>query len=48
MANYPKTVEGSVAFMLSVVVSVWALRLCGLTETFSVRGWWTCGASVLS
>ncbi|KAA1467328.1 hypothetical protein DENSPDRAFT_792529 [Dentipellis sp. KUC8613] len=31
-----KTVEGSAAFTLSVVVFAWMLRLCGLAEDFSV------------
>lgn len=31
-----KTVEGSAAFTLSVVVCAWILRACGLTEDFSV------------
>ncbi|KAI0050449.1 hypothetical protein FA95DRAFT_1536216 [Auriscalpium vulgare] len=30
-----KTVEGSVAFTVSVVASAWVLRLCGLVEAFS-------------
>ena len=37
-ANNPKTIEGSLAFMVSVVVSAWFLRVCGLTEDFSVSG----------
>ncbi|KAJ3555264.1 hypothetical protein NM688_g2678 [Phlebia brevispora] len=32
----PKTIEGSAAFMLSVVVSAWLLRMCGFTERFSI------------
>ncbi|KAK7032860.1 dolichol kinase [Favolaschia claudopus] len=31
----PKTLEGSAAFVASVVASAWALRLCGLVEVFS-------------
>ncbi|KAF7375160.1 Dolichol kinase [Mycena sanguinolenta] len=30
-----KTLEGSAAFSVSVLASVWVLRLCGLVETFS-------------
>ena len=33
-----KTVEGSVAFTLSVAGFAWALGLCGLAEDFSVSG----------
>ncbi|KAI0077875.1 hypothetical protein K474DRAFT_1706914 [Panus rudis PR-1116 ss-1] len=32
----PKTVEGSAAFTLSTVFCAWLLRVCGLTEDFSV------------
>ncbi|OJA16459.1 hypothetical protein AZE42_04675 [Rhizopogon vesiculosus] len=31
-----KTLEGSAAFVLSLVGCVWLLRLCGLTEDFSI------------
>lgn len=34
-----KTLEGSFAFTLSVVVSAWVLRLFSLTESFSVSVW---------
>lgn len=33
----PKTVEGSIAFTLSIVASACLLRVFGLTEGFSVR-----------
>jgi dolichol kinase len=35
-ATTPKTLEGSAAFVVTVVGSAWVLRLCGLTEAFSV------------
>ncbi|EGO24662.1 Fph type histidine kinase [Serpula lacrymans var. lacrymans S7.9] len=31
-----KTLEGSAAFTLSIVACVWILRICGLTEDFSI------------
>ncbi|KAG9049765.1 hypothetical protein FS837_009181 [Tulasnella sp. UAMH 9824] len=34
-SNSPKTVEGSLAFTVSVVVGAWALRIVGLVEPFS-------------
>ncbi|KAG6330838.1 hypothetical protein ID866_8254 [Astraeus odoratus] len=36
-AGSPKTVEGSVAFVLSLVVCAWLLRIFRLVEEFSVR-----------
>jgi dolichol kinase len=35
-ATTSKTLEGSVAFTLSIVAFAWALRMCGLVEQFSV------------
>jgi dolichol kinase len=37
-ATTNKSLEGSAAFVLSIVASAWLLRLLGLTEPFSVRG----------
>ncbi|THH29988.1 hypothetical protein EUX98_g4200 [Antrodiella citrinella] len=34
-ASTPKTVEGSIAFTVSVVACAWLLRICGFTEDFS-------------
>lgn len=34
-----KTVEGSLVFVGSIVLSAWALRLAGLVESFSVCFW---------
>lgn len=34
-SNSPKTVEGSLAFTVSVVVGAWALRIFGLVQPFS-------------
>jgi dolichol kinase len=34
----PKTLEGSAAFVLSVVGSAWLLRVVGAAEPFSVSG----------
>jgi len=34
-----KTVEGSLVFISSVVLSAWALRLAGSVESFSVCLW---------
>lgn len=31
-----KTLEGSAAFVFSIVVCAWALRLCGVVEAFDV------------
>ena len=36
-ASSTKTVEGSVAFAVSVIACAWVLRVLGLTEQFSVR-----------
>ncbi|KAH9936044.1 hypothetical protein B0H21DRAFT_758723 [Amylocystis lapponica] len=36
VATSPKTLEGSVAFTASVVAFAWLLRVCGLTEHFSL------------
>lgn len=36
-ATTSKTLEGSFAFTVSVVAFAWALRLCGVVESFSVR-----------
>lgn len=32
-----KTIEGSLAFVASIVACAWALRMLGYAETFSVR-----------
>lgn len=37
LATSPKTVEGSAAFALSIVVCAWVLRVLGFSEHFSVR-----------
>lgn len=44
-----KTVEGSAAFVLSVVGSAWLLRLCGWAERFSTwrYGWMAVLSSML-
>lgn len=34
--NTPKTIEGSAAFAVSVVLCAWLLQICGFTESFSV------------
>jgi len=34
-----KTVEGSLVFVGSIVLSAWALRLAGSVESFSVCFW---------
>lgn len=34
----PKTLEGSTAFVLSVVTSAWGLRAAGVVPSFSVCG----------
>ncbi|KZT73082.1 histidine kinase [Daedalea quercina L-15889] len=36
LATSPKTLEGSAAFTVSVVACAWLLRLCGLSEDFSI------------
>ncbi|PCH42325.1 histidine kinase, partial [Wolfiporia cocos MD-104 SS10] len=36
LATSPKTVEGSAAFVVSVVACAWLLRVCGLAESFSM------------
>ncbi|KAH9838351.1 histidine kinase [Rhodofomes roseus] len=36
LATSPKTLEGSAAFVVSIVACAWLLRLCGLSEHFSV------------
>lgn len=36
-AANPKTIEGSAAFVTSVCVCAWLLRVCGVAEDFSVR-----------
>jgi len=36
LATSPKTMEGSAAFVASIVLCAWLLRVCGLTEHFSV------------
>ena len=35
-ATTPKTIEGSLTFAVSVAACAWVLRVCGLTEEFSV------------
>lgn len=39
-----KTIEGSVAFAMSVIACAWVLRVLGLTERFSVRMSNECGS----
>ncbi|KAH9928691.1 uncharacterized protein B0H18DRAFT_1084426 [Fomitopsis serialis] len=36
LATSPKTLEGSAAFVVSIVACAWMLRLCGLSEHFSI------------
>lgn len=47
-ASSSKTIEGSVAFAVSVIACAWILRVLGLTERFSVSvSVECCGANLM-